>query len=76
MTLFIAQVFERTGKSKDQDETPVVIDGELRTLKKRHRQEVTHVHTHTYIQSYFIFVCTLFVYGNLGHLCRFLYIFM
>ena len=43
------------GKSKDQDETPVVTDGELRSLKKRHKQgEETYTHSHdtSMIQMY------------------------
>lgn len=38
MTLFIGQVFERTGESEDQDEIPIVTDSELRTLKIQTRR--------------------------------------
>ena len=48
MTLFIGQVFERTGQSEDQDEIPVVTDGEPTTLRKNHHKGVTHVHAHTH----------------------------
>lgn len=47
MTLFKAQVFERTGKSEDQDETPVGIDGELRTFEEETQtKRYTLMHSH------------------------------
>ena len=41
--------FVRTGKPGDRDKTPVVADGEPRTLKNHHKGD-THIHrdTHTY----------------------------